>query len=133
MSKTEIIKEFNSILETFLFQLSSLMGSTYHHYFKKLIKINAILPIQQFSNNVYVYKEKIMSEDESYFFNYGSNQKEEINQFKKYFKTDHETTLNEILRLSDIYIKLDNESKKEVWAYFKAMIILSEDYIKLSC
>lgn len=133
MSKTEIIKEFNSILETFLFQLASLMGSTYHHYFKKLIKINAILPIQQFSNNVYVYKEKIMSEDESYFFNYSNNQKDEINQFKKYFKTDHETTLNEILRLSDIYVKLDNESKKEVWAYFKAMTILSEDYIKLSC
>tara|TARA_B100001093_G_scaffold140730_1_gene133231 strand:- start:1042 stop:1443 length:402 start_codon:yes stop_codon:yes gene_type:complete len=132
MSKPKIIKEFNSILETFLFQLSSLMGSTYHHYFKRLIKINAILPIQQFSNNVYVYKEKIMSEDESYFFNYTNNQQEEINEFKKYFKTDHETTLNEILRLSDIYEKLDKESKKEVWAYFKAMIILSEDYIKLS-
>lgn len=132
MSKTEIIKEFNSILETFLFQLSSVMGSTYHFYFKKLIKINAILPIQQFSNNVYVYKEKIMNEDESYFFNNTSNQEKEIGQFQKYFKTDHESTLNEILRLSNIYSKLDSESRKEVWSYFKAMTILSEDYIKLS-
>ena len=39
MSKIEKIKEFNMILETFLSQLSPLVGTSYHHYFKKLIKL----------------------------------------------------------------------------------------------
>ena len=41
MSKIENIKEFNNILETFLGQLVPLIGTTYHHYFKKLIRMNA--------------------------------------------------------------------------------------------
>ena len=132
MSKPNIIKEFNSILESFLSQLSGIMGTSYHKYFKNLVKINAILPIQQFCNNVYIHKEKIMKEDESYFFNNIDNQKNEINSFNTYFNIDQEVTLSEILRLTDIYYKLDTDSKKEVWSYFKAMTILSEDYIKLS-
>tara|TARA_B100001093_G_scaffold519765_1_gene610348 strand:+ start:4713 stop:5114 length:402 start_codon:yes stop_codon:yes gene_type:complete len=132
MSKVKIIKEFNSILESFLSQLSGIIGTSYHRYFKNLVKINAILPIQQFSNNVYIHKEKIMNEDESYFFNNLDNQKQEINSFNTYFKIDQETTLTEILRLTNVYFKLDDESKKEAWAYFKALTILSEDYINLS-
>ena len=77
-------------------------------------------------------RRKIMKEDESYFFNNIDNQKNEINSFNTYFKIDQEVTLSEILRLTDIYYKLDTDSKKEVWSYFKAMTILSEDYIKLS-
>ena len=42
-----------------------------------------------------------------------------------------EATLNEILRLQEIYYKLDSESKNEVWSYLQAMIVLSEEYIKL--
>ena len=132
MSKPKIIKEFNSILESFLSQLSQMIGTSYHRYFKNLVKVNAILPIQQFCNNVYIYKEKIMNEDESYFFYNMDEKKEEINNFNSYFKIDQEVTLTEILRLTDIYFKLDTDSRKEVWSYFKAMIILSEDYIKLS-
>ena len=51
---------------------------------------------------------------------------------KSYFNTTQENTLNEILRLKDIYYKLDKSSQKEVWSYFKALIILSEDYLKLN-
>ena len=129
--KPKIIKEFNLILETFLSQLSPLIGTTYHHYFKQLTKVNAILPIQQFSNNVYPHKMKIIEEDESYFTD-TSSRKNDIDDMQEYFKTDEETTLNEILRLKDIYYKLDENSRKEVWSYFKALTILSEDYIKLS-
>ena len=129
--KPKIIKEFNLILETFLSQLSPLIGTTYHHYFKQLTKVNAILPIQQFSNNVYPYKKKIIEEDESYFTD-TSSRKNDIDDMQEYFKTDEETTLSEILRLKDIYYKLNEDSRKEVWSYFKALTILSEDYIKLS-
>ena len=51
MSKIENIKEFNNILETFLGQLVPLIGTTYHHYFKKLIRMNATMPIQEFLKN----------------------------------------------------------------------------------
>ena len=129
MEKPKIIKEFNYILETLLSQLSPLIGTTYHHYFKKLVKINSILPIQQFSNNVLPFKIKIMNEDESYFSNSDSDiyKNEIINQYK----IKQETKLQEILRLTDIYYKLDLNSKKEVWSYFKALIILCEDYGKI--
>lgn len=132
MDKVKIIKEFNSILESFLSQVSGIIGTSYYMYFKKLIKINAILPIQQFSNNVYIHKDKIMKEDETFFFNSLDEHQKELNNFNTYFKIDQETTLSEILRLTNIYFKLDSESKKEAWSYFKALTILAEDYIKLS-
>ncbi len=119
MSKTTKIKEFNNILETFLSQLSPLVGSSYHHYFKKLIRVNAILPIKEFSTNVLPYKRKIMEQDESYFSD-TQNHQDKIQ--------GDEATLNEILRLKDIYYKLNNDSRKEVWAYFQALTVLSEEY-----
>ena len=122
MSKIEKIKEFNMILETFLSQLSPLVGTSYHHYFKKLIKVNALLPIQEFSNNIIPYKKKIIDEDESYFSN-TDNHEDKIQ--------GDQQTLNEILRLQDIYYKLDKGSRKEVWSYLKAMLVLSEEYLKL--
>ena len=48
MSKVEKIKSFNEILETFLKQLSPIIGTTYHFYFQKLVKANAVMQIQQF-------------------------------------------------------------------------------------
>lgn len=129
-NKSSIIKEFNLILDTFLSQLSPLIGTTYSFYFKKLTKANAILPIQQFCNNVYPYKKKILEEDESYFSD-SNNYNNDVNNMKSYFNTTQENTLNEILRLKDIYYKLDKSSQKEVWSYFKALIILSEDYLKI--
>ena len=119
MSKVNQIKQFNTILETFLNQLSPLVGTTYHHYFKKLVKVNAVLPIQQYASSVLQYKEKIMNKDESYFTD-TNNHKDKIND---------DQTLGEILRLTDIYYKLDEDSKKEVWSILQALTILAEEYI----
>ena len=52
MSKGEIIRSFNSILENFLQQVSPLIGTSYCHYFKQFIKANCILPIQYFINYI---------------------------------------------------------------------------------
>lgn len=119
MSKKEKIKEFNSILETFLQQLSPIVGTSYHHYFKKLIRVNSLMPINEYCKNVLPYKEKIMNKDETYFSN-TSNHQDKINNDRD--------TINEILRLKEIYYKLDRESIDEVWNYFQALIILSEEY-----
>lgn len=120
MSKVEKIKSFNEILETFLKQLSPIIGTTYHFYFQKLVKANAVMPIQQFLLEVLPFKEKIMNKDESYFYQIEDNAGDKIG--------DDEQVLTEILRLKDIYTGLDKESQSEVWNYFQALIILSEEY-----
>jgi|TARA_Y100000816_G_C26047774_1_gene549173 hypothetical protein len=120
MSKVEKIKSFNEILETFLKQLSPIIGTTYHFYFQKLVKANAVMPIQQFLLEVLPFKEKIMNKDESYFYQIESNAEDKIG--------GDEQVLTEILRLKDIYTGLDKQSQSEVWNYFQALIILSEEY-----
>lgn len=120
MSKVEKIKSFNEILETFLQQLSPIIGTTYHFYFQKLVKANAVMPIQQFLIEVIPFKDKIMSKDESYFLDIETNAEDKIQ--------GDEQVLTEILRLKDIYSGLDNQSRQEVWNYFQALIVLSEEY-----
>lgn len=120
MSKVEKIKNFNDILETFLQQLSPIIGTSYHYYFKKLVKVNSLMPIQQFLSEVLPFKEKIMNKDESYFLKIEENAEDKIQGDQK--------VLNEILRLKDIYSELDENSRIEVWNYFQALIVLSEEY-----
>lgn len=120
MTKSEKVKEFNQILETFLQQLSPIIGTSYHYYFQQLIKVNAIEPIKTFHVEVLPYKQRIFNKDESYFYNLEENEKEKIG--------NDEETLSEILRLKDIYGKLDEKSKNEVWSYFQALIQLTEEY-----
>merc|ERR1712065_75191 len=120
MSKVEKIKSFNEILETFLQQLSPIIGTTYHFYFQKLVKANAVMPIQQFLVEVIPFKDKIMNKDESYFLDIENNAEDKIQ--------GDEQVLTEILRLKDIYSGLDNQSRQEVWNYFQALIVLSEEY-----
>ena len=61
-----------------------------------------------------------MNKDESYFYQIEDNAGDKIG--------DDEQVLTEILRLKDIYTGLDKESQSEVWNYFQALIILSEEY-----
>ncbi len=124
MTKVEKIKSFNEILETFLQQLSPIVGTTYHYYFKQLIKVNSTMPIKTFLVEVSPYKEKIFNKDESYFLNIEDNAKDD--------RVNDDEVLTEILRLKDIYSKLDNQSRSEVWNYFQALIVISEEYVSLS-
>lgn len=124
MTKVEKIKSFNEILETFLQQLSPIVGTTYHYYFKQLIKVNSTMPIKTFLAEVSPYKEKIFNKDESYFLNIEDNSKDD--------RVNDDEVLSEILRLKDIYSKLDNQSRSEVWNYFQALIVISEEYVNLS-
>ena len=100
--------------------MSPIIGTTYHFYFQKLVKANAVMPIQQFLLEVIPFKEKIMNKDESYFLDIETNAEDKIQ--------GDEQVLTEILRLKDIYSGLDNQSRQEVWNYFQALIVLSEEY-----
>tara|TARA_B100000900_G_scaffold413081_2_gene436213 strand:- start:350 stop:721 length:372 start_codon:yes stop_codon:yes gene_type:complete len=121
MSKTEKIRSFNEILETFLQQLSPMIGTTYHFYFSKLVKANAVMPIQQFLAEVLPFREQIMNKDESYFLQIENKVEDKIDGDQK--------VLTEILRLKDIYSSLDEQSRAEVWNYFQALVVLSEEYM----
>lgn len=122
MSKVEIIKEFNVIMGTFLKQTTPLVGTTYSYYFKKLIKVNSTQPIKEFCANVLPYRQQIMDKDENYFSN--DSTCEELVKGEYY-------QLSNILKLKSIYFKADENTREEIWAYFQALVLLSEQYKEL--
>jgi len=121
MSKIEKIKQFNILMETFLTQISPLVGTSYKHYFSKLIKANALLPIKQFYVYVEPHKKQIINRDESYFKN--------TDNYHDYVHNDRkDKVFEEIIRLNTIYDKLDKKNREEMWLYFQALLVLSEEY-----
>ena len=123
MSTGEKIKIFNDLVESFLKQISPIIGTSYHHYFKQLVKVNAVMPIQNFIYYAIPLREKILNRDESYFNN-PENHAEESN------KLEH-NPLNEIIRLQGIYQQLSTESKENVWDMTQALLIIAEEYLEL--
>jgi hypothetical protein len=129
---TDKIKLFNSILESFLLQTATIVGSTYHHYFVKLIKVNAPVPINYAITNLIVFKDQILSKNEDYFnneTNYINNLNNLNNLTDGIINTDN--TLSEIMRLKDIYYKLDTDSKENVWSILQALLQLTIEYCEL--
>ena len=121
MSK-EIVKNFNKILESFLSQITPLVGCFYMRKFQLIAKCNSTLPIEKFLVHALPLRDKILNRDESYFSNY-DNQKEKAG--------DDDFIISEILRLQNIYLKLNETSRSNLWDIFQAMLILGEDYIRL--
>ena len=118
-----IIKQFNEILESFLNQMIPLLGESYHRKFKMIIKMNSTIGIEKFLTYALPHRDKILSRDESYFAESDATKLEED------AKTN-EDLLNEILKMQHIFVKLDDNSKSNVWDIFQAMLILGEDYLK---
>lgn len=119
----EKIKQFNEILDSFLIQISSLVGTTYHYHFQQIIKVNSILPVEQFLVYALPMRDKILNRDETYFTN-NDNHKDKIG--------DSEATLNEIIRLQGIYGQLDTKSKSNLWDILQALLILGEEYLVMN-
>jgi hypothetical protein len=126
----QIIREFNDVLESFLVQIAPIIGSTYNHYLKQLIKVNCLMPIQQFIVYGYDYRDKIMNKDESYFSS--EKNKSEIDKkinLSKANQSEEKMYLKEIFRLEGIWTELSPSSKENVWDFMQALIYLSDDYI----
>lgn len=123
----EKIKAFNMIIESFLSQTSELVGTTYYTYFKKVTKVNSLIAIENGIRFMLPHRNKIFNKDESYF----SDDELLINELNTFaipnkFSTDQ--ILNEIFRLKDIYYKLDNVSKENVWNILQALTQLMIEY-----
>mgnify|MGYP000420884603 FL=1 len=130
MNKVEIIKKFNSIIESLLTQVSPLIGTKYLMYFQKITKMNSLMPIKKFSVYALKSKKQILDKNPDYFLdeNYYNKTINEI--YSKKENTDW--YLSEILHLKTIYLAVDDESKDNIWDILHALVILSEDYIKLN-
>ena len=110
------IVRFNNTLESLLLQLSKFTGKKYYTKFKRVRKINSSLPIKLWIENGLEYRQKIMNKDETYFL------EKSINKSNNSFQ--------EIFEIKEIYKEIDDKSKKNLWLYLQALVILSEDYIK---
>ena len=119
---SEIIKQFNQILEAFIVQITPLVGSSYKNKFDLIVKVNCILPIEHFITHALPLREKILNRDESYFAD---------SQVQKEKADNDEQLLGELLDLKDKYDKLDKQSQSGIWDFFQAMLYLGEEYIKL--
>ena len=132
-SRTDKIKKFNSILESFLSQTSPIVGSSYHFYFTKLILVNAPLPIKYSTRHMLDFKTQIMNKDENYFNNEQDDElNNKFNEVSKLSVYSTDKILGELLRLKDIYYKLDEESRENVWSILQALLQLTIEYKELS-
>ena len=119
---TEKIKEFNNVVSSLINQLSDNIGIAYIKKFDDIIKYNSLLPIEQFLIHALPIRDKIINRDVSYFSN-ETNFSDITN--------DDKDIIDEILNLKNIYYKLDENSKSNIWDFFQAMLILAEEYLKI--
>lgn len=119
----KVVADFNKILQMFLDQVESHIGSTYHFMITQYISLCGDSPIEQFLVYALPLREKIMTRDESYF-NDCSNYKDQIQ--------DDNTLITHIVKMQSIYKDLDAESKSSIWDIIQALLILGEEYITIN-
>jgi hypothetical protein len=124
MSVGEKIRTFNDLVESFLKQMAPIIGTSYHHYFTKLIQFNAVMPIKNFLHYAIPMKDKILNRDETYFTN-------PDNHIDKIKESKEENALDEIIRLKGIWEQLSDESKVAVWDMTTVMLYTAMEYLDL--
>lgn len=115
---TEIIKQFNEILESFITQITPIVGSSVKTKFDLLVQVNSLLPIEKYLLYALPMRDKILNRDESYFTN-NNNHK------------DDQDLLEQILNIQSVYHHMDDTSKKNIWDIFQAMLFLGEEYLRV--
>lgn len=118
----DIIKQFNQIVESFIVQVTPLVGSSYKHKFDLMVRLNSLMPIEHYITYALPIRDKILNRDESYFSD---------TETKKQATDNDENLMREMMQLQNIYFKLDKKSQEGIWDYFQAMLYLGEEYVKL--
>lgn len=87
---------------------------------KLLIKTNVKKPIEYFTKYVYIYKNEIMNENESFFIS-------DINYSD--INNNYIPNLDNIIDILKLkWNKMNDNSKQNIWKYLKVLVILREQY-----
>jgi hypothetical protein len=126
MSVTEIVNNFNCQADDLMAQMYSFSQDydikVYHDMFRKLKRFNATKAIEQFIIYVLPYKEKIYDDDETFFLQKSG---EELTG------NNSEYTLMQSLKFKDLWNTLSNDSKDNIFKFFKVMVYFAEEYLKI--
>jgi len=125
MSTREIVNNFNQQADDLMSQMYLCSNDydikVYHEMFRKLKRFNATKAIEQFIIYVVPYKENIYNEDESFFLQKSG---------QDLTGDDSEYTMMKSLKFKELWIHLSNESKSNIFKFFKVMIYYAEQYLK---
>jgi hypothetical protein len=118
---SKIVTQFNEVLESFLDQLSPTIGTKYANKFRFYVSMDTTMAIEKFLVHALPVREKILKRDDTYFTSSECTG-----------NTTDNNIMTEIIQMQTIYHKLDNESKKNLWDIFQALLLLGEEYIKVT-
>lgn len=126
MSISEVVNNFNSQADDLMSQMYACSQDydikVYHDMFRKLKSFNATKAIEQFIIYVLPYKEKIYEDDESFFLSKSSE--ELVGDTSEY-------SMMQSLKFKDLWQTLNNESKNNIFTFFKVMVYFAEEYLKI--
>ena len=124
MDLKTIIINFNNIISNLLEQTSCMIGESYLFYFNKIVKINSFQPIQTFLKYGYSHKKDILNKNPEYFLNNDNLKTNFDNNYDEYF--------TEIIRLKEVYINVNDQSKENLWKILNALVILTDKYVEIN-
>lgn len=119
---SEKIKKFNNITKSFLLQMAPYVGTSYHYYFNQMLRVNCLKPIKYYIQFAIPLRNQILNKDEQFFL--------DDKNYENYVDKDGKKFI-ELLRLKHVWDDIDPESKANVWKFFQALLILSEEYINI--
>lgn len=126
MSISEIVNNFNSQADDLMSQMYACSQDydikVYHNMFRKLKSFNATKAIEQFIIYVLPYKEKIYEDDESFFLSKSSA--DLVGDASEY-------SMMQSLKFKDLWQTLNDESKDNIFKFFKVMVYFAEEYLKI--
>lgn len=114
----DIIKKFNEISIDFLTQTTNLVGKNYLYKYKLMHKVNKIYGIDMFIQKILPFKNKILDKDETFFIN-------------KEIDSDYSNYMEDFICMKQIYNKMDQESKENIWDIVLALVFLAEERYNL--
>ena len=113
---SNIIIQFNTIVEDLLQQTTSLVGTKYLFNYKMMVRMNVIAPIEHFTVAMLPYKKYILDKNTDFFL----NKRIDCSQSNK-------ITTDDIFNLKKIFTEIDQESQDNIWNILTALIILCEE------
>ena len=117
---SNIIQQFNTIVEDLLVQTTNLVGTKYLFNYRMMVRMNVIAPIERFTTSMLYYKDEINNKNINFFIN------KDID-CSKYNTINN----NDIFDLKNIFLNIDKESQENIWQILQALIILSEKRLEM--